>query len=162
MANKKKELIPAVIEPSSCLENYEITALSPQQQRFIHLYITGGYKLVQIAQLLGVASSTVSAWLANPVIREIINQYQADEHAAVTTALKSLTSKAVDKLSGLVDSPIDGVALAACKDILDRTGHKPQQQIKIDKTVTTFEKQLDNLINDIVIDADYEIKEDDE
>ena len=55
-----------------------------------------------------------------------------------------------------MDSPIDGIAFQACKDILDRTGHKAKNEIKVDKTVKTIEMQLNDLANEI-IDVDFEI-----
>lgn len=74
----------------------------------------------------------------------------------VANQLKNLTMKATEKLNALVDSPIDGVALQAVKDILDRAGHKPKQEIKVDKTVTTVEEKLKSLVDSVVIDVEYE------
>ena len=79
----------------------------------------------------------------------------------VAMQLKALTNKAVNRLSALTDSPIDGVALQAVKDILDRTGHKAKQEIKVDKTVRTFEERLSEVI-DKTIDIDFEMIEDDD
>ena len=86
---------------------------------------------------------------------------QVTTHDVVATQLKALTLKAVNKLGALTDSPIDGVALQAVKDILDRAGHKPKQEMKIDKTVTTYEQRLSDLIK-TTIDAEIEITEVDE
>lgn len=143
------------------LELYDITALTPQQQRFIHLYLTGAYKLIEIAQLLGVTSKTVGEWLKLPLVQKIIGEYQIDEHNAVATSIKALTMKAVNKLSDLVDSPIDGVALNAVKDILDRSGHKALQTINVNKTITKREEMMNNLI-DNTIDAEYTFVEDED
>jgi hypothetical protein len=38
---------------------------------------------------------------------------------------------------------------------LDRGGHKPKNEMKIEKTVTTYEQRLNNLIEN-VIDIDVE------
>jgi hypothetical protein len=54
-----------------------------------------------------------------------------------------------------MNSPIDGVALQAVKDVLDRAGHKPKNEIKVEKTVTTIEQKMKQLI-DATIDAEYE------
>ena len=53
-----------------------------------------------------------------------------------------------------MDSPIDAMGCEACKDILDRTGHKAKNEIKVDKTVKTIEMQLKDLADDI-IDVDF-------
>lgn len=137
-----------------------IDVLPPKIQRFIHLYVTGQYTLSRLSQLLEVHPNTLGAWLRRGDVKEIISNMQKDTHDVVTVQLKALTMKAVNKLSALTESPIDGVALAAVKDILDRAGHKSKQEIKVDKTVTTFEQKLNNLIEDS-IDVEYEIMEDD-
>lgn len=138
-----------------------ITLLEPKMQRFIHLYMTGQYTLVKLADLLDVHPVTLGRWLKRPDVKAMITEMEQDTHNMVAIQLKSLTNKAVTKLSNLVDSPIDGVALNAVKDILDRSGHKPKQEIKVDKTVTTYEQRLQSLIND-VIEVEYEVTENEE
>ena len=54
-----------------------------------------------------------------------------------------------------MNSPIDGVALQAVKDVLDRAGHKSKQEIKIDKTVTTIEQKMKELIDSTIIDVEF-------
>lgn len=135
-----------------------ITLLEPKMQRFIHLYMTGQYTLVKLADLLEVHPATLGRWLKRQDVKALIMEMEQDTHDMVAIQLKALTNKAVSKLSNLVDSPIDGVALNAVKDILDRSGHKPKQEIKVDKTVTTYEQKLQTLIND-VIEVEYEISE---
>jgi hypothetical protein len=55
-----------------------------------------------------------------------------------------------------MNSPIDGVALQAVKDVLDRSGHKQKTEIKIDKTVTTIEQKMKELIDNTIVEAEYE------
>lgn len=133
-----------------------IVNLPPKMQRFVHLYLTGQYTLSKLSQLLEVHPNTLGAWLRRSDVKEVIAEMQKDTHDMVGVQLKALTLKATNKLANLVDSPIDGVALQAVKDILDRAGHKPKQELKIDKTVRTFEQRLSDLI-DNTIDAEYEI-----
>lgn len=137
-----------------------ISLLPPKMQRFIHLYMTGQYTLNKLAQLLEVHPNTLGNWLKRKDVREIISDMQNTTHDVVGIQLKALTMKAVNKLGALTDSPIDGVALQAVKDILDRAGHKPKQEIKVDKTVTTIEQRFKELI-DSTIDAEYEVINDD-
>lgn len=138
----------------------KITQLDPKIQRFIHLYMTGQYTINKLAQLLEVHPNTVSNWLRRSDIREVINDMQQATHDIVTIQLKALTLKATNRLNQLVDSPIDGVAFQAVKDILDRAGHKAKQEIKIDKTVRTFEEKLQDLTP--IIDAEFEVLINDE
>ena len=138
-----------------------ITILPAKIQRFIHLYTTGQYTLVQLAELLEIHPNTCGNWLRRRDVKAIIFDMQESTHEMVGIQLKALSTKATAKLSRLVDSPIDGVALSAVKDILDRSGHKPKQQIQVDKTITTFEQKLKHIIDD-VIEVEYYDSEDSE
>lgn len=136
-----------------------ITTLSARTQRFIHLYLTGQYTLSKLSQLLEVHPNTISRWLKDENVKFIINDLQKETHDIVGVQLKALTLKAVNKLNSLIDSPFDGVALQAVKDVLDRSGHKAKQEIKVDKTIT-IEEQMRQLVNETILDAEYELIED--
>ncbi len=139
-------------------ESLPITVLPPKMQRFVHLYMTGQYTMTKLAALLEVHPNTLTKWLKRRDVQAIITDMQETTHAMVGAQLKALSLKAANKLDTLIDSPIDGVALNAVKDILDRAGHKPRQEIKVDKTVRTFEERLSDLI-DRTIDVEYKIIE---
>lgn len=142
-------------------ETSSIVDLSPKMQRFIHLYMTGQYTLVKLSEMLELHPNTLSNWLKRKDVKSIISEMQQDTHDIVGVQIKALTTKAVAKLSSLIDSPIDGVALQAVNTTLDRGGHKPKQEIKVDKTVTTYEQRLTDLIHNVIDleDEDYEIDE---
>ena len=132
----------------------DIVQLEPKLQRFVHLYLTGQYNNRQLAQLLEVHENTICQWLKREDVNMAIKEYQAMEHEMVDTQIKAMRMKAIQKMNDLMDSPIDGIAFQACKDILDRTGHKAKNEIKVDKTVKTIEMQLRDLADDI-IDVDF-------
>ena len=133
----------------------EITLLEPKLQRFVHLYLTGQYNQTQLAQLLEVHKNTINSWLKREDVNVAIKEYQAMEHEMIDVQIKAMRMKAIEKMNDLMDSPIDGIAFQACKDILDRTGHKAKNEIKIDKTVKTIEMQLNDLANEIITDVDF-------
>lgn len=139
--------------------NHPITDLPPKMQRFIQLYMTGQYSLSKLAMLLEVHPNTLGKWLRRKDVRDIIADMQQATQDVVNMQLKALTLKAVNKLSALTDSPIDGVALQAVKDILDRAGHKPKQEIKVDKTVRTYEEKLNDIIKETIDVTDYQVRE---
>lgn len=150
-----------VMEPSS-EENVQESALSVlpnvKMQRAIHLYMTGQYSYNKIAQLLELHPNTVQAWFKREDVKKVIGELQDGTHEMVATQLKTLTIQATERLRELMNSPIDGVALQAVKDVLDRAGHKSKQEIKIDKTVTTVEQKMKELI-DSTIDLEGEFYE---
>lgn len=128
--------------------------LQPKMQRFVQLYMTGQYTTTKVASLLDVHVNTIYAWLKREDVQLALKESQESIHFQVDAELKALTMKATRKLMELVDSPIDAVSLQAVKDVLDRGGHKAKQEIKVDKTVTTIEQKMKELI-DVTIDADY-------
>lgn len=139
---------------------YSITDLSAKMQRFIHLYITGQYTLTKLADLLEVHPNTLGNWLKRRDVKALIAEMQENTHDIVGMRLKSLSLTAAEKLQDLMSSPIDGVAYQAVRDVLDRTGHRAKQEIKVDKTVITYEEKLKDLINNVIDVSDYEVSED--
>ncbi|WP_147363120.1 helix-turn-helix domain-containing protein [Dehalobacter sp. MCB1] len=137
-----------------------LMALSAKEQRFVQLYLTGQYTIPKLAQLLELHPNTLWKWLKRKDIKTVIEETQLMTHEVVATQLQNLTLKATNKLNSLLDSPIDGVALQAVKDVLDRGGHKPKQEMKIEKTVISYEQQLNNLIKEVIdVEEVYEISE---
>lgn len=135
--------------PSEVLEK-----LSPAKNRMILMYLTGQHTLKNIAQIIGVSDVTIRAWLNQEEVQLVIKELQAREFALIESSLKVMKHKALKAMNDLLDSPIDGVKFQASKDILDRTGHKATQQIKIDKTVTSIEQQLKDLNTFTIDDAE--------
>lgn len=130
-----------------------VDKLTPAKMRMISMYLTGMYSQGHIAKVIGVSANTIRAWLMSDEVQTLISIMQEKEFNLIESRLKSMRYKALDTMDDLLDSPIDQVCYNASKDILDRTGHKPQQTIKVDKTVTNIEQQLKQLA-DFNIDAD--------
>lgn len=135
--------------------------LSPAKTRMILLWLTGQYTQKKIGQVVGVTENTVRTWLCDPMIQAVIKEIQGREFAVIESNLKAMSFKALDTMNQLLDSDMDNVRYSAAKDILDRGGHKPQQSIRVDKTVTTIEQQMRELADftiddDEVIDIDIE------
>ncbi len=143
-----------------------VDSLTPAKTRMIMLYLTGQYTQKKIAQIVGVSSNTIAAWLMDESVQYIIKEIQAREFVKINSDLNALKHKAIETLTALLDSDMDTVRYQAAKDILDRGGHKAEQSIKVNKTVTTREEQLASLMNstisdDEVIDIDdYDISDD--
>lgn len=133
----------------------ELAGMAPKMQRFVHLYLTGQYSMSKLAQLLEVHPNTLYNWMQRDDVSNAINRMQEVTHKVVSNQMKSMTVKAMNRMRELMDSPIDGVALQAVKDVLDRSGHKPKQTIEKNVNVHTFEEKLGSLI-DNVIDMEYE------
>ena len=131
-----------------------LSSLTPQKTRMITLYLTGLYTQTKIAKIIGVNESTIRIWLNQPAVQSVIKELQAREFALVDARLKAMRYKALDTMDDLLNSPDDRVKFSASKDILDRTGHKAAQAIKVDKTVTTIEQQLKDIVDFSIDDAE--------
>ena len=138
----------------SGLPSEALAKLSPAKNRTIMLYITGMYRVKDLARVIGVSETTIRNWLPQPEVQMVIQSYQEREHQLIDASLKALRYRAVDTMNNLMDSPMDAVRFQASKDILDRTGHKPVTEMKIDKTVRTIEEQLKELADVVIDDAE--------
>ena len=136
----------------------EVQLLEPKLQRFVHLYLTGQYNQTQLSHLLEVHKNTINSWLKREDVNIAIKEYQAMEHEMIDVQIKAMRMKAIEKMNELMDSPIDGIAFQACKDILDRTGHKAKNEIKVDKTVKTIEMQLSDLAENLITDVEFTVE----
>ena len=144
MADKKTKSITTTEEDKALL------ALKPAHQRFIHMYISGQYKVNEIAELLSVTPQTIRLWLKKPEIKSLIDEIQTDEDEVVRQQLKAIRVTALQKMRQLLNSPVDGIAYQAARDILDRTGHKaPTKQETKTEIHVTFEDQLKSVIKQI-------------
>lgn len=132
---------------------FKLSVLTPAKSRAILLWITGRYNFKEIGEIVGVNGRTISDWLGDPLSQEIITELQAREFHLIDNSLKALRIKAVAALSDLLDSPKEEVKLSAVKDVLDRTGHKAINEIKIDKKVS-IEKQLKDLAEFTITEGD--------
>lgn len=146
----------AVAEESlfSGLPSELVESLTPAKIRMIMLYLTGQYTQKKIAEIVGVSNTTIREWLLDPSVQAVIKEIQSREFVKINNDLNALKNKAVSTLYELLDSTMDTVRYQAAKDILDRGGHKAQQSIKVDKTVTTREEQLKSLIDMTISDDD--------
>ena len=94
--------------------------------------------------------------MKSPAIKQALEEAQQEIFEQVSYELKGMSIKAVKKLGDLIDSPMDAIALQAVRDVLDRGGHKAKQEIKIDKTVTTIEEKMKQIIDMTITDIEAE------
>lgn len=131
----------------------ELSTLSPNHKRFVGLYLSGQYNMNKIAELMNVHPNTLRTWMKRDDVSAYLAEMQDEQNQIVKAQLTAMTTKAVNKLSDLIDSNIDGVALQAVKDVLDRGGHKAKQEVKKEVTITTFEQQIDAIMADTMKDV---------
>ena len=138
----------------SGLPNEIMDSISAAKRRMVLLYITGAYTQQRIAEIIGVSKTTIHNWLLEPAVQTVISVIQEKEFEQIQSSLSALKHKAVQTMCDLMDSNMDTVRYQAAKDILDRGGHKASQQIKVEKTVTTREEQLKDLMSSTLVDVE--------
>lgn len=131
-----------------------VESLTPAKTRMIMMYLTGQYTQKKLGQVIGVSENTIRTWLLDSNVQTVIKDLQQREFTVIDSQLKALRYKAIDTMTGLLESDMDNVRFQAAKDILDRGGHKPSQNIKVDKTVTTMEQQLQSLADFTIDDSE--------
>lgn len=138
-----------------------VDRLNPAKLRFINLYLSGLYSKKQMAQLLGVNTNTLRKWELQPDVQDVITFLQEREFTVIDNRLKQMRNKALDVMGDLMENAVmETVRFNAAKDVLDRTGHKATQQIKVDKTVKNVEEQL-KVLNEFDFDKAEVIDVDD-
>lgn len=154
-SNEEKDTLPISVDEQNDEQSMPLANASPKMQRFVNLYMTGQYSVNKLAQLLELHPNTLHKWLKREDVSEAISDIQEMNQKVVNNQMRAMSSKAIDRMRDLMDSPIDGVALQAVKDILDRSGHKPKTVKETNVNVRTYEEKLEDLIDD-VIDGEWE------
>ena len=128
------------------MKNLEKSALSAKQRKALDLLMNTDLKHSEIAEELKISKNTLSNWLNSEKTPAFTEEYDrllkmADETRKRVYRTKA--QKALDKLVELVDNHDKKVALAACKEILDRAGDKPDINLKGSVTVA---QKIEDLI----------------
>ncbi len=128
------------------MKNLEKSALSAKQRKALDLLMNTDLKHSEIAEELKISKNTLSNWLNSEKTPAFTEEYErllkiADETRKRVYRTKA--QKALDKLVELVDSHDKKVVLAACKEILDRAGDKPDINLKGSVTVA---QKIEDLI----------------
>lgn len=143
------------------IQESAIVQLKPRHQRFVHMWLSGNYKVPQIASILQVSEHTVRSWLKHPRIKSVIQEYQRDEEEIVLQNMKAMRMKALDTMYDLMDSEQDAIKYQAAKDILDRNGFKPSQKQDVKIEVYNYEKEIKKIMGTNFVEAEYTVGDED-
>lgn len=98
--------------------------LNSKQRKCIELMVAGGQNQKQIAAEIHVAEATICNWKKN---NEFIDEYTA----ALKNSIKDVAAKAFRVEEKLLSAKSEMVRLMAAKDILDRAGFKPDENVNL-------------------------------
>lgn len=105
--------------------------LSTKQLKAIELLVYTDTQKQEIAKQVGVSPATVSVWLSKPEFQQAIDE-------EMYRGFKDIARKARGRLSELVDSENEQVALGAVKEVLNKAGYQETQKIEqqLNSTIT--------------------------
>lgn len=126
--------------------------LNAKQKKAIQMQVYQGFSQVQVAKALTLSEKTVSSWVNhNEFFIEKLNEEESKAERERKRRYKGAAQRAVNKLVGLLDSYDEKIALAACKEILDRAGDKPSDKLSLSGSVETTGK-LDDILRQLSAD----------
>ena len=102
--------------------------LSAKQRKAIELMMLGTMTQEKIAAEIGVTSKTIWMWKNN-------DDFMAELQRVNRLALRSLAAKATKVIGDSLTSNQEWIAFQAARDILDRSGYKGEDLIKIEGAV---------------------------
>lgn len=109
--------------------------LSKKQRDCLHLMVTTDMPQSKIAEDIGVNESTICRWKNKKEFKEALQEMERDY-------LKGLSAKAIRTMDNLLKARSELVRFNAAKDILDRTGHKPDDNINLNASKVVIEDDL--------------------
>jgi predicted DNA-binding protein YlxM (UPF0122 family) len=108
--------------------------LTGKQIKAIELLVYKDMLKQEIAEEVGVSTTTFSMWMRKEEFQEALKE-------EMHRGFKDMATKARRRLNDLMDSPIDGVALGACKEVLNKAGYLETQ--KVENTITNKEINIE-------------------
>lgn len=97
---------------------------NPKQKKCIELMVEGAYTQKQIAEKLNVSENTISNWKKN---QEFMSEY----NEALKSSINEVAAKAFKTQIALLNARSEMVRYSVSKDILDRAGFKPSDNINL-------------------------------
>lgn len=102
----------------------EVCVLNSKQKKCIELLVAGDRTQKQIAETLHVTEATICNWKKN---EEFISEYTS----SLKSSMKDVAAKAFNTEISLLKARSEMVRLMAAKDILDRAGFKPDDNVNL-------------------------------
>lgn len=106
------------------------------QKETVALRLWEGKTYDEIIQEFGLSSRTIAAWKKEPEFDARLKELDEAATAEATRILRRAVPRAARRLVDIMEfgTSQHGMRLAAAKDILDRSGLKPVQEIKQENT----------------------------
>lgn len=98
--------------------------LNPKQKKCIGLMVQGEFTQKQIAETIHVSENTISNWKKD-------EEFMSEYNASLLASINWVAAKAFKTQIKLLTARSEMVRHLVAKDILDRAGYKPEDNIKL-------------------------------
>lgn len=117
--------------------------LKPKQIKCIDMLILAEKTQAEIAKEIKVSEQTICNWKKD-------EEFIAEYNNRIKSCISSLAPKALKTMKTLLSSDTDKVRFSAAKDLLDRSGFKPTENVKVDGKLEQETSKLDSLIEQMM------------
>ena len=98
--------------------------LNSKQKKCIELMVEGNKTQKEISEILHVSEATICNWKKN-------DEFKSDYTSSLKNSMKDVAARAFRTEISLLKARSETVRLMAAKDILDRAGFKPDENINL-------------------------------
>lgn len=98
--------------------------LNSKQKKCIELMVAGDRTQKEIAKILNVTEATICNWKRD-------EEFKAEHTSSLKDSMKDVAAKAFYTETKLLKARSEMVRLMAAKDILDRAGFKPDDNVNV-------------------------------
>lgn len=98
--------------------------LNSKQKKCIELMVEGNKTQKEISEILHVSEATICNWKKN-------DEFKSDYTSSLKNSMKDVAARAFRTEVSLLKARSETVRLMAAKDILDRAGFKPDENINL-------------------------------
>ncbi len=102
--------------------------LNPKQIKCLNMMVYGDMKQKDIAEKLKVSENTITNWKKN-------DEFRTAYVAELKNSMRDVAAKAFKTEVKLLEARSESVRLMAAKDILDRAGFKPEENVNLGGSV---------------------------
>lgn len=115
--------------------------LNEKQEMCITLMITTSKTQKQIAKQINVTEKTICDWKKDQEFKNEIKKQMNDNFG-------SLAIVAQKQLAKLLKTKNEKVKIQAIKDVLDRAGYKPKEEIEVSRSTNEITDEIDKYIQE--------------
>ena len=119
------------------VQKCSVSKISGKQKKAIEMLVYQGLSKTETAERLNIAPQTLSRWLNREKTPQFVEAFEKElseaDHQRKNN-YRVVAQRAQEKLIELLDCNDKQVAFRACKDLLDRAGDKPEDNVRFRET----------------------------